>query len=84
MLLCCIGDEFFGIIRLKVTFSFICKCVVIFLQNESPTAAALKKMLIALSVPKPPSNIDPAMLFSKLKKKVWLLLYLKLIKKVEY
>ncbi|KAL1124809.1 hypothetical protein AAG570_001430 [Ranatra chinensis] len=33
--------------------------------NESDTAASLKKMLIALKFPKPPSNISPDMLFSK-------------------
>ncbi|KAH3848344.1 hypothetical protein DPMN_090704 [Dreissena polymorpha] len=43
-------------------------------QYESDTARHLKLMLIALGFPKPPDNITPFQLFSKLEQKVHLLL----------
>merc|ERR1719384_1593745 len=38
--------------------------------SESPTAAALKKMLLALGFPKPPENITPLQLWEKVTAKV--------------
>uniref|UniRef100_A0A0B8RSM1 Protein FAM98A n=1 Tax=Lygus hesperus TaxID=30085 RepID=A0A0B8RSM1_LYGHE len=38
--------------------------------NESPTAANLKKMLMALSFPKPPANITAGVMFTKVNSKV--------------
>ncbi|KAF6200915.1 hypothetical protein GE061_005362 [Apolygus lucorum] len=38
--------------------------------NESPTAANLKKMLMALSFPKPPANITSGVMFTKVNTKV--------------
>ena len=38
--------------------------------SESPTAAALKKMLLALGFPKPPDNITPLQLWEKVAAKV--------------
>lgn len=39
-------------------------------SGETPTAAALKRMLLTLNFPKPPANISPAQLFSKLELKL--------------
>ena len=39
-------------------------------MTESPTAAALKKMLLALGFPKPPDNITPLQLWEKVAAKV--------------
>ncbi|XP_014249690.1 protein FAM98A-like [Cimex lectularius] len=38
--------------------------------NETPTAACMKKMLIALKIPRPPDNVTSNMLFAKIKTKV--------------
>ena len=39
-------------------------------MSESPEAAALKKMLLALGFPKPPENITPLQLWDKVTAKV--------------
>ena len=43
---------------------------IFFPQQESPVAKALKEILIALKFNKPPPNITPEMLFSRLEAKL--------------
>lgn len=40
-------------------------------QNESSTATELKSILMTLNFPKPPENIPPKALFSKVEEKVY-------------